>query len=305
MSLATVSWAALGTTAQVVVTDARTLAAARAAVESEIAAIDRTCSRFRDDAEIARVCAAAGQETAVSALLAEAVGVALDAARQTGGLVDPTIGAGIVAAGYDRDFAQLPPDGPAQAPVVAAGWRTVSLDRAARTLRLAPGTVLDLGATAKALAADRAAAAAAAAVAPHGVLVSLGGDIALGGGPPADGWPVGIADAHDAGDVETTVALRSGALATSSTTRRRWRRGGREMHHILDPHTGLPVVTVWRTVSVAAGSCVAANTASTAAILMGEHAPYWLTREGLPARLVRIDGSVVGTCGWATEQLVA
>jgi thiamine biosynthesis lipoprotein len=303
MTLSAVSWPALGTTAHVVVTRAAALDAARAAVESELEEIDRACSRFRADAEIRRVCAAGGEATAISALLAEAVGVALDAARRTGGLVDPTIGAGLVAAGYDRDFAQLPRDAPAEPPVAAAGWRTVDLDRRGRTLQLAPGTILDLGAIAKALAADRAATAAVAATA-CGVLVGLGGDIAIGGEAPAGGWPVGIADAHDSAVVETTVTVRCGALATSSTTQRRWRRGGQEMHHILDPHTGLPVISVWRTASVAAGSCVAANTASTAAILMGEHAPYWLAREGLPARLVRTDGTVVGTCGWAPDGLV-
>ena len=305
MSAAAVSWPALGTTAQVVVTEASALETARAAVESEIAAIDRTCSRFRDDAEISRVCTDPGYENAISPLLAEAVGVALDAARRTGGLVDPTIGASLIAAGYDRDFTELPADAPVRQPVAATGWRTVSLDRARQTLRLAPGTILDLGATAKALAADRAAAAAAAAVAPHGVLVSLGGDIAIAGAGPAEGWPVGIADAHDASVVETTVAVRAGGLATSSTTQRRWRRGGHELHHILDPYTGRPVMSVWRTVSVAADSCVAANTASTAAILMGEHAPHWLTRNRLPARLVRTNGAVIGTCGWTTERRAA
>jgi thiamine biosynthesis lipoprotein len=181
----------------------------------------------------------------------------------------------------------------------------VQLDRRRLTVRLAAGTVLDLGATAKALAADRAARRAGAAVAPHGVLVSLGGDIATAGNPPGGGWPVGIDDDHAAQDVATTVALQSGGLATSTTTQRRWRRGGREMHHILDPFTGLPATGLWRTVTVAADTCVAANIATTGAILMGEHAPYWLTREGLPARLVRADGTVVGTCGWAPEQLVA
>ena len=50
------------------------------------------------------------------------------------------------------------------------------------------------------------------------------------------------------------VALATGGLATSSTTVRRWRAGGAELHHIVDPRTGLPAAEVWRTVTVAAGT---------------------------------------------------
>jgi thiamine biosynthesis lipoprotein len=299
------TWPALGTTAHVVVTEAAALPDALQAIEIEIAAIDLACSRFRDDSEIAGLHAAAGRPVPVGALLLEAVDVALEAARRSEGLVDPTIGAAIVGAGYDRDFAALPADAPAPTFVPAAGWRTVRVDHAAGTVALPAGVRLDLGATAKALAADRAAAAAASAIAPHGVLVSLGGDLAVGGPPPAEGWPVGIADGHRDGDVATTVAVRGGGLATSSTTQRRWRRAGREVHHILDPRTGAPVPVFWRTVSVAAASCVEANTASTAAIVRGATAPAWLWRMRLPARLVRHDGTVVTTCGWAPAAAVA
>jgi thiamine biosynthesis lipoprotein len=305
VSLAAATWEALGSRVRVVVTDSSALAAASAEVEGEIAAIDRTCSRFRPDAELARVNAADGVALRVSPRLAEAVGVALDAARRTGGLVDPTVGAAMIAAGYDRDFDSLPDDTPGRPAIAAPGWESVRLNRRRRRLQLAPGTRLDLGATAKALAADRAAAAAAAAIAPHGVLVNLGGDLAVAGTPPAEGWPVGIADGHRDEAVATTVALRAGGLATSSTTQRRWRRDGREMHHVLDPRSGEPAPVVWRTVSVVAGSCVLANTASTAALVIGADAPSWLAGVGLPARLVRADGTVTGTCGWSTDKAAA
>jgi thiamine biosynthesis lipoprotein len=174
-----------------------------------------------------------------------------------------------------------------------------------RALRLPAGVRLDLGATAKALAADRAAAAAARAVAPHGVLVSLGGDIAAGGPVPPGGWPVGIADGHRDRQHAETVALQGGGLATSSTTQRRWRRDGRPAHHIVDPRTGAPAPEVWRTVSVAAHSCLQANVASTAAIVLGATAPAWLTGGALPARLVAVDGTVTTTGGWPTPEAAA
>jgi thiamine biosynthesis lipoprotein len=137
------------------------------------------------------------------------------------------------------------------------------------------------------------------------VLVGLGGDIATAGRAPAEGWPVGIADGHLDAAPDATVALAGGGLATSSTTQRRWRSGGAELHHIFDPRSGRPAPVVWRTVSVAAPTCVRANTASTAAIILGASALAWLAARGLPARLVHRDGAVVGTGGWRVEAVAA
>ena len=161
---------------------------------------------------------------------------------------------------------------------------------------------LDLGATAKALAADRAAHAAAATV-DAGVLVSLGGDIAVAGPAPDGGWPVAVADDHRASPEAglPVVSIVSGGLATSSTTARRWMHNGREMHHILDPTTGQPVREVWRTVSVAAASCLDANVATTAALVAGSDAQTWLHDTGLPARLVAADGTVRTVGAWPQD----
>jgi thiamine biosynthesis lipoprotein len=302
--LAVAEWAALGTTARLQVTEPRALAPARAAVEAELAAIDEACSRFREDSELSRLNRAEGPSMAVGPLLLEAIAVALRAAALTDGAVDPTVGQALVLAGYDRDFAAL---APATAPLKAVrvpGWRAVAVDPRGRRVRLPAGVRLDLGATAKALAADRAAAAAAAAAGGAGVLVSLGGDIAVGGPPPPAGWAVRVAEDHRAGPDAPgqTIALQSGGLATSSTTVRRWGPGA---HHIIDPATGLPAGGCWRTASVAAGSCVDANIASTAAIVRGASAAPWLVARRLPARLVGRDGAVLEVAGWPREPVAA
>ncbi len=266
-------------------------------------AVDAACSRFRPESELARVNRAQGAPTSVSPTLMEALGVALGAARATDGLVDPTVGAAMIAIGYDRDIADVPVAGAAITPVPAGAWRDVVTDPRRGTVTLPAGVQLDLGATAKAWAADMAAARAQAAT-PGGVLVNLGGDIAVAGEAPAGGWPVGVGDDH-AGASDTTVAVGAGGLATSSTTVRRWRRGGRAVHHIVDPATGLPAREVWRTVTVAAATCVDANVASTAAVLRGQHAPAWLADLGLPARLVAPNGRVVAVGGWPAEEIAA
>jgi thiamine biosynthesis lipoprotein len=138
------------------------------------------------------------------------------------------------------------------------------------------------------------------------VLVSLGGDIAVAGAGPAEGWTIGLADSHlDEPEPGQSVRIGDGGLATSSTTARRWSRGGQTVHHVIDPSSGRPAREVWRTVTVAAATCVDANTASTAAIVRGEVAVDWLASLGVPARLVRADGRIERTPTWPRPEVAA
>jgi thiamine biosynthesis lipoprotein len=294
------AWRALGTGVRLVSTDPAGLAAARQVVERELAAIDLAASRFRDDSEVSRLAAAGGRAVPVSPLLAAALGAALRAARLTGGAVDPTAGATLADLGYDKDFTLVRPGSGRLTVRRLPGWRSVELDAEAGTVRVPPGTVIDLGATAKAFTADRAAQLAAEA-AGCGVLVGLGGDIAVAGPAPAGGWQVRVTDDHAHTDGGQRVAISSGGLATSSTTVRRWRRGGRDLHHLLDPATCAPVDGPWRTVSVAAGCCLDANVASTATIVLADRGLRWLAGTGLPGRLVSHDGTVHRVGDWPRE----
>ena len=311
-------WETWSTSVVLRLTDPRELAAARTAVERELDGIERACSRFRTDSEIARVNADAGRAVRVSPLLAEALALALRTARLTNGDVDPTVGSALILAGYDRDWPLLEPPatGPraqdlaarerSPAPTVLAravcGWRSVTFDSAARTVRVPAGFTIDLGATAKAWAADRAARVAAR-IANCGALVAIGGDLATSGVAPARGWAVHVTDDHRADHRAPgqTVTIRSGGLATSSTAVRRWRQRGRTMHHIIDPATGAPARGTWRTVSVAAASCADANIASTAALIRAGGAPAWLAHMGVPARLVSQSGRVYTVGAWPVQ----
>ncbi len=300
---AAASWRALGTLVRLVVTEARCLDDAQNMLEADLAAVDLACSRFRAGSEIRALRGGSGQR--VSPLLAEAIAVALRAARLTDGDVDPTVGAAMSAIGYDCDFEQMPRTGPALPVTVRTvpGWRQLRLEN--QILTMPAGVQLDLGATAKAWAADRSAARVAQRLG-CGVLVSLGGDIAVAGRAPAAGWRVRVQDVTGSPDDPPAgpyalVAICDGGLATSSTTARRWQRGGDVLHHILDPHTGLPAEPVWRTVSVAAGTCADANAASTAAVIRGRRALGWLASLGLPARLVDATGAVFTVAGWPEE----
>jgi thiamine biosynthesis lipoprotein len=359
---ATARWEALGSSVVLRVTDSLSLPRASAILARELDAIDRACSRFRCDSDLSRVNAlAGGPPVRVSRLLIEALQVALRAAELTAGDVDPTVGAALVFAGYDRDRSLLErPRGPRRAaersetsrrpqrgdvaacgrpagggiaypdraptdsehclppavepagrsatgpPTLTArlrrGYRTVALDPVLATVRVPRGIVLDLGATAKAWAADRGARAVWDA-ARCGVLVSLGGDIATAGPSPAGGWRIHVTDDHRSGPDAPgqPISISSGGLATSSTAVRRWRRGAETMHHIIDPSAGAPARGPWRTVSVAAADCVDANIAATAALVRGARAERWLERIGLPARLLAHDGEVLRVCGWPPD----
>ncbi|HEY5628112.1 MAG TPA: FAD:protein FMN transferase, partial [Candidatus Limnocylindrales bacterium] len=301
--LATADWRAIGTGVRLVVNDGD-LAAARAAAERVLDEVDRAYSRFRPDSELVALNAARGTQVRVSPLLARAIAGSLEAARRTGGAVDPTVGRALRITGYDADFDRIAGTARAielrLAPV--PGWSVIAFDAAARTVRVPSDVELDLGSTGKGLASDLCAAAALADAGPgSGVLVSLGGDVATAGQAPEGGWRILMsedsrADTDGPGEV---VAIEQGALATSSTTVRRWTTAeGVTAHHIVDPRTGLPANTPWRTATVVAATCEAANAASTACIVLGADAPAWLASAGLPARLVAQDGSVVRLGGW-------
>jgi thiamine biosynthesis lipoprotein len=282
---AVAQWELWTMTMRVVVDRADALAEATSLLGAQLADVELAASRFRPDSEVSRIAASDAGEHLLSPLLARMLAAALAAAEQTGGSVDPTIGTVLA-----RLAATAP--APRASTVRRTSWRDVELD--GRVLRMPPRTLLDLGATGKALAADEAAERIAAAVG-CGVLVSLGGDLRTAG--PAGGPPWTVLVRDRAGEPASLVDLPvSGAIATSSSLHRRLTP--ELAHHVIDPWTDSAVDPVWRTVSVAAETCLEANTWSTAALVAGAAAPDLLAQTGLPARLVGADGAVTHVGGW-------
>lgn len=293
-------WTALGCAVHLETRRADDLAPARSLVAAILADVDAVASRFRGDSDLSRVNRRAGRWVAVDPLLVAAVGVALDAAEQTDGLVHPLLGRRLVELGYDATFATLAeraarPDPPTTSASSAAAcdrdaWRKVELR--ADAIRIPTGTALDLGATGKAWCTDLCVTALEQELAGDAV-VSIGGDLRTAG-PGA--WEVGVGE-HPGEAVDTTVEL-TGALATSSTRVRRWTRAGAARHHLVDPRTGRPVAEIWRTATVAHETCVAANVASTAAIVLADAALAWLEDRVPAARLVHRDGTLTVLGAW-------
>jgi thiamine biosynthesis lipoprotein len=302
--LATRSFRAIGTTATVVIVRPDKADQAEAILRDQLEAIDLACSRFRPDSELEYLHDQAGRAVEVSPLLFDALTAAVAVAEKTQGAVDPTVGNAIAALGYDCDFDEIgvrpTSDLRALGPVV--GFRHIHLDPRTRAVRIPRGVRLDLGSTAKALVVDRAAARIADQL-DAGVLVSVGGDVAVAGPPPPDGWPIGIAvDSSASGDhVDQVVAIRQGGLASSSTAVRKWTVGPETVHHIIDPATGSCTPAYWTLVSATGASCVDANALTTAAVVWAARAIERLRAFDQAVRLVRHDSEVVTLGGWPGE----
>jgi thiamine biosynthesis lipoprotein len=249
-----------------------------AAIERLFGERDARFSRFSPASELSRMNAAAGSPTVVSPDFARALDAALGLVTATAGLVDPTVGAALLAAGYDRDFGTgLDRAEPAGAP---RPGRPADVRLDGRLLLIPRHTVLDLNGVVKAMAVDDAAALL------DGGWVSAGGDLACRG--PVDvGLPGGGA-----------VRLESGAIATSGSGRRRWLRAGRVQHHLIDARTGAPAVSVWEQVSAAGATCLDADAAARSAFLLSADGPAWLDERGIPGRFVGADGTIVANAAW-------
>ena len=263
---------------------------------------DETCNRFRNDSEISRVNARAGETVAISATFELALGAALLARDATDGLCDPSVLPALLALGYDVDYDVLKRRGDTAlaAPVKGVGVDAFTLDRVAHTLTLAPGCQLDLGASAKALAADLIAND----VAPTGgVVVEVGGDVAVRGRGPQGLWAIGLSDSLEVHGNEPRVAIHDGGIATSSRSTRTWRASGQLVNHIVDPRTGSFAVGPYATATVSASSCVLANAFATASLLWGEDAAYHVAQAGWSGRFVRDDGSVEFVGGWPLDEV--
>lgn len=303
------TFAAIGTTVEVVCTAARETEPAVAVVRARLAELDRAASRFRADSELVRIntrsAALANTEpdaqlrVPVSRTLGNCLRAAIRAQRLTDGLVSASLGTALAACGYDDDLDVVRERAQSQSPISArprpGPCPAADFDEQHWQLVLPAGAALDLGASAKAWAAD-AIAQELDAMFPGGFLVNLGGDIATAGTPPDGGWSIGVRDWNHS--VVQVIRSTGQAFATSSTRLRTWVRHGTRHHHIIDPRTGWPARTRWAQVSCAGPDAVQANAASTAAIILDDRAPYWLTVRGVPARLADAGGRVTVTPGW-------
>jgi FAD:protein FMN transferase len=257
---------------------------ALADAEDEFERLEAALSRFRPDSELSELNRAGALKAGPELL--EVTTLALEAREQTRGRFDPTVHDALVAAGYDRSFEQVARDGPTRAAPAACGGDVLV---EGETIRLENGTRLDLGGIGKGYAVERAAELLSTA---GPCLVNAGGDLAARGAS----WPIGVETADDV----LTVALEDGAMATSGRDRRRWRRGGIEHHHIIDPSTGRPAASDLVRATVVAPTAVEAEVLAKVLFVAGERGALDTARNGeIAAVLVTADGRTILTGGLA------
>jgi thiamine biosynthesis lipoprotein len=264
---------------------------------------DAACNRFRADSELSRLNERAGHTVEVSATLELAIETALKARDATKGLCDPSVLPALLALGYDVDYDELRTrrDVALKSPIPSMGAAAISLNSSEHTVTLAPGCQLDLGASAKALVADLVADD----VAPTGgVVVEVGGDVAVRGPGPDGLWAIGLSDSRPLTGREPRVGIEHGGIATSSLTTRTWQAAGQTVNHVIDPRTGECAKGPYTSATVSASSCVLANAFATAALLWGEDAGYHVAQSGWSARLVRRDGTIEYVGGWPRDEVM-
>jgi thiamine biosynthesis lipoprotein len=260
--------------------------------------LERRWSRFLPDSEVSAINQAAGAAVAVSPETALLVRRAFAAWRITGGLFDPTVLGAVIRAGYDRSFddvAAAPRDGRSDLAPGASGIEVTD-----GTVRLPAGTGFDPGGIGKGLAADIVVAELRAAGA-SGACVNLGGDVRMTGVAPDGGdWTVAVQ--HPLANAPLThVGLRDGAVATSTTLRRRWRVDGATRHHLIDPATGRPSATRITFATVVAGEAWAAEVLAKAIMLRGRPRHFdVLGRTGAEAIVVDDQGACDASFGFRT-----
>jgi thiamine biosynthesis lipoprotein len=243
---------AMGTSCSVFASDADLVEA-----ERWVRRMGERLTRFSSDSELSRLNARARDWQPVSDDFASVLQAALDAYRMSDGLVNAAVLGSMAAIGYTRPLAQ--------GPGVATLERAQPLPPLPEVLELRGGEArvtcgIDLGGIAKGWMADRLCT-----ILGPSSLVNLGGDLRARGE-----WPVGVAG--------TTVLLRDQAAATSSTRKRRWA----DMHHVIDPRTGLPARTGLEEVSVVTATAFEAEVVAKTALLLGpELAPAYCAANAL------------------------
>jgi thiamine biosynthesis lipoprotein len=207
----------------------------------QVADLQARWTRFDPDSEVMMLNRAGSGS--VSAATWQLLTCGLVGRRLTGGRFDPFMVRGIVAAGYDRDFAELDARANLADPMAVPAVRhpLIAFDRRRRWVRLADGAQVDSGGLGKGLAADMVSAQLMRDGATA-CLVNLGGDLRVRG-DKGEPWQIGV-DSEGPGS-QLSVRLASGAVATSSRSHRVWRTSSGTAHHLLDPRTGRPLLSRW------------------------------------------------------------
>jgi len=269
-------------------------------VRQFIAESEARFSRFRETSELSQLNRSSGSWFTASPGMYELVREAYELFWLTEGLFDPTILKALVQAGYDRSMEEIKSlpslEGRAEAAWERSRFGEVRFDAFRQALLLPVGVQIDLGGIAKGWIAARAVDILSRYA--DACAVSAGGDMVFKGIPKGQPvWQVSLEDPEDEDRVLAIFDIETGALATSSVTRRRWLQGEQIRHHIIDPRTGMPAESDWLSVSVVAEKPATAEAFAKALLIAGPQRGPQLAKRvaGLKFIAVQSDGSLWGT----------
>lgn len=263
----TYSFRSMGTEIELHAVDGADFASAVAEFER----LEAILSRFRPESQLSRL----NRDGSIDGCptLARVLELAVDARERTEGVFDPTVHDALLAAGYDRTFAEVPADSPSPAGLpTRCGGRVRIIGT---HVELEPGFRVDVGGIGKGFAAE-----SAANLLGSPCLVNAGGDIAVRGE-----WPIGIDD-------DVTMLVSDGGVATSGVDRRHWLRGGVRQHHVIDPATGRPAETDILRLTLVAADAIEAEVLATSLLVGGTAA---VLQRNLDAVIVTVDGRTIRT----------
>lgn len=260
--------------------------------------LEEAWSRFLPHSDISRINNLPNTPVVVNEPTITLIETMLQAWALTEGLYNPSILPALVDAGYrfSIDDVELCTQLPASVSTKPRDLTRIVVDRRNRTVMCPYGLALDPGGIGKGLAADLVVAELLARGAA-GALVSLGGDIAAAGTPPADaGWPIAIENPTDLATHVVELAFGGGGVATSSTLSRRWMQGEIERHHLIDPTTRAMARTDLIAVTIFAPAGWLAEAHATAALLGGaERFASYAARFGLQGIAITAEGNLIET----------
>ena len=293
---------AMGTTISLLLPEARCQEGTQI-VQDLFSVWEQTLSRFLPESELSRLNAMSGTSVVVSDLLYVVLKTALDAARTTQGVYDPTLLRQMVQVGYDRTFDELPSNQPATSITISpgGGWREIQLDEEDQSVTLPRGIGLDFGGIAKGMAVD-AALNSLQEASIDTALVNAGGDLAVLGLPPGiEQWQLAVPGKQQLWN----IPLCQGAMATSGVARRHWQQGDQQRHHLLDPRTGTSAKSGLWSVTVVAARCEQAEVGAKVAFILGrKRGADFLRAHSLPALLVAEDGTWEAIPPWPVHLMV-
>jgi FAD:protein FMN transferase len=253
---------------------------------------EKRFSRFLEDSELSQLNRSAGSWFQASPEMFDLLGEALRLHHQTLGLFDPSVLKALERAGYDRTIDEVRDRDlrPAETPLRCGRYHfsDLLLEADGRRVWLPPEMSIDLGGIAKGWIAERAARALAEWSAA--CIVDAGGDMFMLGLPNGQAdWRIALEDPFSSEQDLAILNVKPGAIATSTTTRRRWTQAGQERHHLIDPRTGQPAMTDWVSVTAIAAHAIDAEVFAKSLLIAGSQEANRLTFNARGIEFIAVD----------------